>query len=107
VAGKFAADQIARFELHEIDLDADPYQKRMGAFIPANHLLPWPKLRRCDAYYTPEEIVRQVLMRRRSAIAAGLTKMPQIPDCLYSKLQQQHLTEIFERSRESQLGKVA
>lgn len=98
VAGNFAVDQIARFELHEVEMEASWPQVLVE--IPPDHLLPWPKLRRCDLYYTPAEIVRQVLMRRRSAIDAGLDKMPQIPDSLYSKLQQSHLTEIFERSRE-------
>lgn len=102
LSGSLARDTIARFELHEMEFAPEPTMP--GTFrttIPADHELPWPRLHAsCKAYYGPDEILRQVMMRRRSALSAGLRRMPHIPDQFVALLDDDYRRKINEDTRQ-------
>jgi hypothetical protein len=53
--------------------------------VPPDHLLPWPHPRKCELYWTPAEVFREIVMRRRSALAHGAIP-PEIPRYLDRRL---------------------
>jgi hypothetical protein len=106
--GSMVPTDLPRFELCEVRLtgkcDPDvlgPTAYYLEGVLPPDHLLPWPKLKRrdCKAYYTPETALEQVMIRRRSAMKAGLKRMPPIPDHFIDMLESGGLLRlVHERS---------
>ncbi len=101
--GTFAVDSIARFRAHEVQFSfgKDPDGYVLAASLEADYKTPWPLLKQedCQAYYTPDEMVRQIMLRRRHALEAGETRMDGIPDTWLAYLDQHHKTDIFNQSR--------
>src|SRR5258708_3490995 len=38
--------------------------------LPLDHQLPWPKLRQCESYWVPAEVMKEIVRRRNSALLA-------------------------------------
>lgn len=80
--GAYNLDLVARCELHTVTMTDDVKAGHFYGDIGPDHLLPWPKLtEKCKAYMCADEVIRQIMLRRKSAIAAGIgwPKMPRIP----------------------------
>jgi hypothetical protein len=65
---------LPRFELYEVKFDL--VEGALYASLPADHLLPWPKLRDCAAYDRPTKIVQELERRMCSARDASLGLSP-------------------------------
>lgn len=63
---KVQGDDLPRFALTELRLLPSNGGRYLYADIPADHLLPWPKLRDCASYDVPQQLVRDLEMRMRS-----------------------------------------
>ena len=74
---------FSRCSLMEVDLV--PCAGGWSADLPANHMMPWPHARDCKSYNRKEELMRECLVRRDSARAAG-ERMPPPPPCIQGEL---------------------
>lgn len=63
-------EDMPRFSLFETKLGFGNDGLYLYADLPADHLLPWPKLRDCRSYTMPEQVVKDLEMRMRSASRA-------------------------------------
>lgn len=62
---------LSRFELVEVKFQPDGEDAESFSFtLPKLHMLPWPKLRKCEAYDLPTQIVKEMEARMKSAKAA-------------------------------------
>ncbi len=54
-----------------MEVDMVEHHNGWSAVLPANHLLPWPQARDCESYSRAEELMRECVLRKNSADAAG------------------------------------
>lgn len=101
-----ALESIARFALTPVDFELTDLGV-LHARIDADYKLPWPKLRDCQSYYTPDEMFRQVMLRRRHALEAGEKRMPSIPDKWLEQIGAENRIRIFSQSKEIKEGMTA
>lgn len=65
---------LTRFELCDVTWAED--EQGLFTTIAPDHLLPWPKLRKCEGYDVVEEAMAEVERRMRSAAAAHKDQPP-------------------------------
>ncbi len=59
-----------------MDVDMVPAANGWFATLPPNHRLPWPHARDCASYLRVEELMRECVVRKESADAAGERMTP-------------------------------
>lgn len=109
VGGTFSLDAIARCMLVPVFLENS---ERVPALflgeMPPCHELPWPKLTaECKSYYGPDEVLRQILLRRRSALRAGERRMPSIPDRFLALLDEDRRRRLLHETQQMQKDMAA
>lgn len=87
----FWPDGLPRFGLMPIRLEEDG-PLTTSVRLPPIHELPYPRLYQCEGYDAGQVALACALARRRSAMQAGLKRMPAIPDHILSILNRRGLT---------------
>lgn len=67
--------------------------------LPLDHQLPWPKLRDCDSYWVPAEVMKEIVRRRRSALDAK-HPVPTPPASFTKRLTAQQRTDLWRADNE-------
>lgn len=72
-----------------------------------DHRMPWPRVRKCDSYWVPDEIFKEIVVRRRSCLAAK-ERWAMPPASITARLTPKHRLQLhdivhMDRQRESML----
>jgi len=63
--------ETARCCNHWVDMAEHPMLPVLQHKLMPDHMLPWPKVRDCQSYWPPEEIFKEIVVRRKSCLSSG------------------------------------
>lgn len=91
VRPKDAVVETARCQYHWIGMQ--DMGGKLVHQLDHDHRLPWPRVRKCDSYWVPDELFREVMIRRRSAVAAK-HRWETPPGSIVAKLEARHRLQL-------------